>query len=161
MRLMLFQLLTDVNAGLRCREREDIRWHFLLLLTYVNAAPWELSSHFLFFISFDHNGTKTRTHIVRVRKWVNVNRSEWSVPLVFHPMSTSDQPAVIEPNKLNLRGSDASPSLSVWISLSLMRSGSRPVPVVSLEGKKVGTVHSEANSTNLTASLSASTTAVC
>ncbi len=34
-----------------------------------------------------------------------------------------------------------------------MRSGSWPVPVVSLEVKKVGTVHSKANSTNLTARL--------
>lgn len=73
---------------------------------------------------------------------------------MFHPVSTSDQLAVIEANKLNLRGSDASPSLSVWISLSLMISGSRPVPIVSLQVKKVGSVHSEANATNLTARLS-------
>lgn len=78
---------------------------------------------------------------------------------MFYSMSTSDQPARIEPNKLNLRGSDASPSLSVWISLSLIRFGSRPVPVVSVEVEKVGTVYGEANLTNLTASLSAPTTA--
>lgn len=40
-----------------------------------------------------------------------------------------------------------------------MRSGSRPVPVVSLEVEKVGTVHGEANLTNLTVSLSALTIA--
>lgn len=80
---------------------------------------------------------------------------------MFHIMSTSDQPATIEPNKLNLRGSDASPGLSVRISLSLMRSGSRPVPVVSLEVEKVGTVCGDANSTYLTASLSAPTIADC
>lgn len=85
--------------------------------------------------------------------------NEWGFFCTFYSMSTSDQPALIEPNKLNLRGSDASPSLSVWISLSLIRFGSRPVPVVSVEVEKVGTVYGEANLTNLTASLSAPTTA--
>lgn len=66
-------------------------------------------------------------------------------------MTTSDPPALIEQNKLNLRGSDASPSLSVCISLSFIRFGSRPVPVVSVEVEKVGTVCGEANLTNLTA----------
>lgn len=54
---------------------------------------------------------------------------------------------------------DASPSLSVWISLSLIRSGSRPVPVVSVEVEKVGTIFGEANLTNVTARLFAQTTA--
>lgn len=65
------------------------------------------------FISFDHNGAQTQTHIVCVSNELlstQVNEASLSC---FHPVSTSDQPAVIEPNKLNLRGSDASPSLSV------------------------------------------------
>lgn len=83
--------------------------------------------------------------------------NELCIFCMFYFMSTSDQPALIEQNKLNLRGSDASPSLSIWISLSLIRSGSQPVPVASVEVEKVGTIYGEANLTNLTASLSAPT----
>lgn len=68
----------------------------------------------------------------------------------------SPQTAAVEANKLNLWGSDASPRLPVWISLSLMRSGSRPCPAVShVDVEEVGTVCGLANSTNLTASLAA------
>lgn len=155
--LMLFQLLTDVNVCLRLKKEKMSHDTFVVIVTYVNAqAYWELLSHSILFYLI--NGTQTLTHIVWVRNKLLSTQVNEAFSFVFHLMSTSDQPAVIEPNKLNLRGSDASLSLSVWISLSLMRSGSRPVPVVSVEVKKVGTVHSKANLTNLTARLSAPTT---
>lgn len=74
---------------------------------------------------------------------------------MFHRMSASNLPAMIEPNKFNLKGSDASSSLSDRIPLSLMRSGSWPVPSYSLKVKKLGSVNSKTNLTEPTARVSA------
>lgn len=135
------KMLTDANAGLR--PRNDV-WYL--------CCTCNLLLYAFIFIWPDYTDVEP---FCLQRKAAITN--EWGIFCMFYSMSTSDQPALIEQNKLNLRGSDASPSLSVWISLSLIRSGSRPVPVVSVEVEKVGTIYGEANLTNLTASLSAPT----
>lgn len=86
-------------------------------------------------------------------KCFTVNTSQ-----VFHVQScVYERRAVRDWTKqMKWRGSDASPGLSLWIFLRIMRSGSRPVPDVSLEDKKVGNVQSKARLTNLTASLCSS-----
>lgn len=83
------KMLTDANAGLR--PRNDV-WYL--------CCTCNLLLYAFIFIWPDYTDVEP---FCLQRKAAITN--EWGIFCMFYSMSTSDQPALIEQNKLNLRGS--------------------------------------------------------